>query len=304
MESSYSQTTKAGKSETNSSFEDLFGPPGVSILKFERRAPGLPSNPQEVAEQLFACESLKFPDVACHQEQEGEPYTLQWFLNIENYRHGREAKWIPRILEFSKHGGERLLGMGQGLGTDWLQYARNGASVVICSSCASQLALVRRNFYLRGLEGRFVHATPTALPLENASIDVACINGLLEQVANQDAIVREVYRVLKPGGKVIAVTPAKYDVAFMRQIALPWNWFRSSPSLLDRKNTRFSARRLKLLFHPFEIHKVYKRQLRRSEVPWPWRIIPTTILERIMGRVLIIKGFKPVSTAISVSVAA
>ena len=58
-----------------------------------------------------------------------EPYTLQWFLDIESHRHGRRGRWIPRLLEFAKHSGDTLLGLGNGLGTDWLQYARHGAAV-------------------------------------------------------------------------------------------------------------------------------------------------------------------------------
>ena len=51
-------------------------------------------------------------------------------------------------MEFAKHSGETLLGLGNGLGTDWLQYARHGAAVIVCSSSAEQLALTRRNFEL------------------------------------------------------------------------------------------------------------------------------------------------------------
>ena len=40
--------------------------------------------------------------------------------------HGHEGRWIPRLLEFAKHSGETLLGLGNGLGTDWLQYRDTG----------------------------------------------------------------------------------------------------------------------------------------------------------------------------------
>src|SRR5262249_47394518 len=104
-----------------------------------------PHNPSEFARRLYACEALAVPSVACPDEV-AEPYTLQWFLDIESQRHGRQGRWIPKLLEFAKHGGETLLGLGNGLGTDWLQYARHGAAVIVCSPSASQLALIRRNF--------------------------------------------------------------------------------------------------------------------------------------------------------------
>src|SRR5438094_9713589 len=134
------------------------------------------------ADQLYARETLNPATPRPPTDEGAEPYTLQWFLHIENQRHGRQARWIPRLLEFAKHSGETLLGLGNGLGTDWLQYARHGAAVSVCSPSSEQLNLIRRNFELRGLGGRFLHAMPASLPLESASIDVACVTSLLHEV--------------------------------------------------------------------------------------------------------------------------
>jgi hypothetical protein len=67
---------------------------------------------------------------------------------------------------------------------------------------------------------------------------------------------------------------------------------------------RFSARQLRQMFGRFVEHRTYKRQLRRSEVPHLWRWAPLPLLERTMGRVLVVKAFKPLSSAISVPLAA
>jgi hypothetical protein len=53
------------------------------------------------------------------------------------------------------------------------------------------------------------------------------------------------------------------------------------------------------LFGRFTEHRVRKRQLRRSEVPHLWRFLPLAVLARLMGRVLILKAFKPLSAALS-----
>jgi len=230
---------------------------------------------------------------------------LEWFLNIENRRHRRQGRWIPHLLEFSKHSGETLLGLGSGLGTDWLQYARHGAAVVVSSESSEQLELIRRNFELRGLGGRFLHASSHALPLVGASIDVACVSGLLDEVTNAEAVVEELYRVLKPGGKALAVTPAHYDVNFWYHACFPWQkWFPGGSTATRSRGAGFTARSLRRLFSRFVEHRVYKRHLCRSDVPHIWRWMPRPALERIMGRVLVLKAFKPVSAAISVQAAA
>jgi SAM-dependent methyltransferase len=261
-----------------------------------------PHNPSEFAERLYAGETLNPTQPAT--DETPEPYTLQWFLNIEDQRHSRHGRWIPKVLEFAKHQGETLLGMGNGLGTDWIQYARHGASVVVCSAAAGQLALIRRNFELRGLSGRFLHAAPDALPLDTASIDVACLSSVLPD-ENNARVVAEVYRVLKPGGKVLAVAPAKYDVDFWYRLCFPLHaWLWRGNLAAEPDVPRFSARRLKRLFAPFVEHRVSKRHLRRSEVPHLWRWLPTAVLQRLLGRVLVLKAFKPLSAAMAVHLAA
>jgi SAM-dependent methyltransferase len=255
-----------------------------------------PHNAREFAQKLYAFEALAQPP---RRDPEPEPYSLQWFLDIESQRHSKHARWIPKLLEFAKHSGETLLGLGHGLGTDWAQYARHGAAVTVCSASASQLELVQRNFELRGLEGRFLHAEPTRLPLEPCSVDVVCLSSLHHGIDHPEAVIEEVYRVLKPGGKVLAVTPARYDVDFWARTCFFWyHWLagrtRRHPVSAHH---RASAGQLRQLFHRFTEHRIRKRQLRRSEVPHLWRWLPISLLARLMGRVLVLKAFKPLSAA-------
>jgi ubiquinone/menaquinone biosynthesis C-methylase UbiE len=274
-----------------------------------RALPG-PHHPSEFADRLYACECFHPLPPFREIDAGAEPYSLQWFLNIENQRFSHRGRWIPHLLEFAKHAGETLLGVGSGLGTDWLQYARHGAAVVVCCPSAAQLALIRRNFELRALPGRFVHAPPTALPLEGASIDVACISSLLHEVDQPQAVVEEIYRVLKPGGKVLAVTHARYDIDFWYRTCFFWQRWLVNPSrsaaaqVPAGEMASFTARSLRRLFSRFIEHRIHKRQLRRREVPHIWRWAPLSVLERFMGRVLVLKAFKPLSAAIPTTVAA
>ncbi len=258
----------------------------------------------DYADRLYACEALASVRRRRGGDEGPEPYSLQWFLNIERQRHGRHGRWLPRLLEFAKHGGETLLGLGHGLGTDWTQYARHGAAVVVCSPSAPQLSLVRRNFELRNLSARFLHIAPASLPLEGASIDVVCLSGLLEVAPDPRAVIDEVYRVLKPGGKVLAVTPARYDVDFWYRAWFFWQRWLSRRAPAPPQGAQFSGRGLRGLFGRFAEHRVYKRQLRRSDVPHVWRWLPLPVLERVMGRLLVLKAFKPLSAAMPVQAAA
>lgn len=268
-------------------------------------APGCPV-PDDSAHRLYACEALEPPSPPLARPEEGvEPYTLQWFLGVENHRHRGRGRWIPRLLEFAKHSGETLLGLGNGLGTDWLQYARHGAEVVVCSPLADQLSLIRRNFELRGLAGRFLHARGDALPLESASIDVACVSSLLHEAGDVRGMVHEIYRVLKPGGKVVAVAPASYDIDFWLHLCFPWRrWLGRPAAAGEPPPRRFTAHRLRRVFDCFIERRVYKRHLRRSELPYLWRWLPTPVWERLVGHLLVLKGFKPLRSAVVARAAA
>jgi ubiquinone/menaquinone biosynthesis C-methylase UbiE len=237
--------------------------------------------------------------------EDTEPFTLQWFLNIEHQRHQRKARWIPRLLEFSKHSGEQLLGIGNGLGTDWVQFARAGAAVTVCASSAEELGMIRKNFELRGLAGRFIHAGPIHLPLESSSIDVACLGDVLFKFTDTESLVQEVYRVLKPGGKVLAMAPGFYDMDYWHHTMFPWlHWLGWSKRTMAANEVRYSARRLRQIFPGFVEHRIHKRQLRHSEVPHIWRFLPLSLLQRIFGQVLILKAFKPVSAITAQQIAA
>src|SRR5205807_184641 len=88
-----------------------------------------------------------------HYVKEATPHTLDWFLEAESYRYGDYAPWMPELMEFAQHRGERVLEIGGGMGTDLAQFARHGAIVTDIDLSAGHLALAQENFKLRGLQG-------------------------------------------------------------------------------------------------------------------------------------------------------
>lgn len=275
--------------------------PATTLVVNSERGLTMTAHPIELADDLFAQETFS------HRRRlndASEPYTLQWFLDIEAFRYARHGHWIPRLLEVAKHAGDRVLGLGPGLGTDWVQYARHGAKVIACTRTAGQLQLVQRHFEVRGLTAQFVQANPVELPVETSSIDVVCLGSLVEADEDAAAVVKEVYRVLKPGGKVLAMGRSHYDADFWCYRWQPWSgWLRPRRSEAN-PGQPYKARQLRKLFGRFIEQRIHKRHLRRSDVPHLWRWLPLPMLERVMGKFLILKAFKPLSSAIITSLAA
>jgi ubiquinone/menaquinone biosynthesis C-methylase UbiE len=244
-----------------------------------------------------------------HLRESFEPLTLAWYQELERLRYHRHGRWIPSLLDFGKYQGERLLGLGTSLGSDLVNFATRGVEVIVANPVSEQLALVRRNFDLRRLPGIFLHADPMALPIETASVDVVFVNGLLHESADPSRVVEETYRVLKPGGKLVAIVPSRKEADFMAKVV---KWIRRARSGSDTVDFglsssvpySFDRRSLAQLLSRFQEGRIYRRHLRRAEVPHVCRWLPLGMLERFTGRLLLFKGFKPVSASRVESVAA
>lgn len=235
--------------------------------------------------------------------RELEPFSRAWFEELEAKRYAPHGVWLRRVLEFTRHPHQSLLMLGPGVGTDALQYQRHGTQVTVCVTPSDSPELVRRNFELRGLSVPIVHAGPDlTLPFDRGAFDLAYLNLLYAPPADPARVAAELYRVLKPGGKAFALVPARYDAGFWQNVLLPLRrWYRP-PTYLTAA-PQHSARSLRRLFGQFAEHRVAKRHLRRSELPHLWRLLPVSVLERVIGRVLVLRAFKPIAAALAESAA-
>jgi SAM-dependent methyltransferase len=274
------------------------GPGEVHVLD----APSdVPKEESERAEWL-ACRETWRPFPGRRPTSRYEPYSLAWFEEIERRRYSRHGHWIPKLFEFNRHRGEQVLCLGEGLGTDWVQYALGGAVVHYCSPTMEPIALAQRNFQLRGLKGQFHRGFHYALPIASDSMDIVCMSGMANTLDPLEPVAAEIFRVLKPGGKIIAALPAMYDSHYWQAFWFPW--VRLNAKQKAERSLLSTARKLKTLFGRFSEPRIRKRHLRRSDIPhiWRWMLLP--ILERMMGRYLVLKSFKPLGASLPMSMAA
>jgi SAM-dependent methyltransferase len=103
--------------------------------------------------------------------------------------------------------GETVLDLGCGAGLDLLFYAQKvgpTGRLFGLDLAEPMLAKASANFSALGIANvQWLHASSDAIPLNEASVDLVTANGIFNLSPDKDAVIKEVARLLKPGGRTI-----------------------------------------------------------------------------------------------------
>src|SRR5580765_2908207 len=128
----------------------------------------------------------------------------EFFERVEAHRY--EKEWhIPAAANFAATRGLKVLEIGCGMGTDGAQFARAGAEYTGIDLTEAAVDLARRRFALSGLPGEFCVSDAESLDFSDESFDLVYSHGVLHHTPEIDAAVREIDRVLKPGGRAMVM---------------------------------------------------------------------------------------------------
>lgn len=130
------------------------------------------------------------------------PGSAGFFRDLEQY-HFEKLHHLPRLVPFEGFAGRRVLEVGCGAGTDLIRFARNGAIPTGVDLAASAIRLATDNFALEGRKAGLLVADGEALPFPDASFDLVYAHGVVQYTTDDQALVRDCRRVLKPGGTAI-----------------------------------------------------------------------------------------------------
>ena len=166
----------------------------------------------ELREQIQA----KYNDVALEPDKGFHFHTGRPLAAMLGYDEA-DIDWLPKsaVESFAGTGnpfsmgrlaeGEVVLDIGSGAGIDTLLAARqvgSGGRVIAVDMTEAMLEKTRAGAAALGLsnvEARLGFAEE--LPLESATVDVVISNGVINLCPDKMAVMKEVHRVLKPGGR-------------------------------------------------------------------------------------------------------
>ena len=220
-------------------------------------------------------------------------------------RGDRERRIFLSPARYRDFAGKRVLDVGAGNGYVLSKYATEGAQVRSVDITPTAIDLCRRRFEYSGMSGDFRVAEAEHLPFADASFDCVCSMGVLHHVPDTERAVAEIFRVLKPGGRLIVMFYHRNSALYRCRYALQ-SWFQQRPieelvnefdGVGNPKGTVYSRRELAALLGRFESLETFVGYLRGYMVlPRGGRFLPSLLLrpfERWLGWNLYAKARKP-----------
>src|ERR1044071_9047438 len=135
---------------------------------------------------------------------DAEPGSRRFYELVEEHRYTKE--WhIPAAADFTGARGLSVLEIGCGLGTDGAQFAKAGANYTGVDLTDAAVELAQKRFALDDLPGTFRTADAENLDFADESFDLVYSHGVLHHTPDTVKAVREVHRVLRPGGRAVVM---------------------------------------------------------------------------------------------------
>lgn len=146
--------------------------------------------------------------VRAHWEQEvcGSRYGTEYaadrrkfFDEIERTRYEQDYM-LKGFARFPEAKGKKVLEVGLGTGTDFIQWARNGADATGRDLTQASVDLVTERLALEGLKANVARGDAENLEFPDNTFDLFYSWGVLMATPDTPRAIGEAYRVLKPGG--------------------------------------------------------------------------------------------------------
>jgi ubiquinone/menaquinone biosynthesis C-methylase UbiE len=129
---------------------------------------------------------------------------VAFFAALERERYKLEP-YIRDFARFERGRGLRLLEVGVGAGTDFINWVRGGAVASGIDLTDEGVKLTRERLELEGLTADVRVGDAEELPFRDETFDVVYSYGVLHHTPDTARAAAEVHRVLKPGGTALVM---------------------------------------------------------------------------------------------------
>jgi ubiquinone/menaquinone biosynthesis C-methylase UbiE len=187
-------------------------------------------------------------------------FTRDYFDEVEETRYSQEP-FIWSFAQFSRYSGKKILEIGVGIGTDFIQWVRSGCIATGCDLTPAAVDITKKRLEAYGLSAVVQQEDCEGLTFADGTFDVVYSWGVLHHTPNTEKAISEVFRVLKKGGIAKIMLYNRYSLHFLsiwfRYGLMRLKPFASADALAARyyfesPGTKFySPRQIKAMFRSF-----------------------------------------------------
>lgn len=243
---------------------------------------------------------------------DAEEGTWEFYQNVDR----KFLKWIPfmqkggypfltRYVDMRGLKGKKVLDIACGTGVLTEQFVRMGADVTAIDLTPKAVELTKKRLELHHLTANVLEADAQKLPFGDQTFDFVCAWGCLMHMPQTETAIAEIHRVLKPGGKCMAMMyhsnsiHLRYAIQFGHGIVRGKYLKYDNQSLINRQTdgervggnmlARFYSRtQFKALFSQFKNVRVavHDNHSMVDQLPHPWlplgKLLPKAIKEKLV----------------------
>ena len=204
--------------------------------------------------------------------------TRDYFDEVERRKYFVESH-IPRFANFPRWRGKEVLEIGCGIGTDSVNFTRNGANLTIVELSSESLAITKRRLELENLQANFINGNAEELDQllpANKKFDLIYSFGVIHHTPSPERVVKAIATRLKPAGELRLMVYARHSWKVLWIYARyawrePWNWRRLAAKYSEAEigspvSYIYSHREARALLQEFEIVSITKDHI------FPYRI--------------------------------
>lgn len=204
--------------------------------------------------------------------------TREYFDEVEQRKYSVEPH-IPAFADFGRWRGRDVLEIGCGIGTDSVNFVRNGADLTIVELSSESMAITRKRLELERFRATLVNGNAEELddllPPEK-KFDLIYSFGVIHHTPHPQRVLKAIAGRLKPDGELRIMVYARHSWKvlwiYMRYAwREPWNWRRLAAKYSEAEigspvSYIYSGREARALLQDFQIASITKDHI------FPYRI--------------------------------
>ena len=154
-------------------------------------------------------------ELSCDTQVASAPkFSREYFEEIETFRY-LDQPFIHAFAQFARYRDKRILEVGFGAGTDFIQWLRAGARASGIDLTPEALENLTRRIeaYRLPAPEQIMVADAEQLPFPSNSFDLGYSFGVLHHSPNTEKALSEIIRVVRPGGQIKVMLYNRHSVS-------------------------------------------------------------------------------------------